>query len=42
VDRRILTPEEKQNFIITLNNLKQTIEDTLASAAEENPSKKLA
>ncbi|MEI8173608.1 MAG: hypothetical protein WCH07_09025 [Deltaproteobacteria bacterium] len=34
-----LTPEEKQNFIIAMNNLKQTIEDTLAAATEEKPGK---
>jgi hypothetical protein len=39
---QILTPEEKQNFIIAMNNLKQTIEDTLAAATEENPIKNLA
>jgi len=34
--------EEKQNFIIALNNLKQAIENTLAAASEEKPSKNLA
>jgi len=34
-----LMPEEKQNFIIAMNNLKQTIEDTLAAATKEKPSK---
>jgi len=37
-----LTPEEKQNFIITLNNLKQAIKNTLAAAKEEKPGKTLA
>jgi ParB family chromosome partitioning protein len=42
LDMQTLTPEEKQNFIIAMNNLKQTIEDTLALATEKNPSKNLA
>jgi hypothetical protein len=37
-----LSPEEKQNFIIALNNLKQAIENTLVAATEEKPSKNLA
>jgi hypothetical protein len=37
-----LTPEEKQNFILALNNLKQAIEDTLAAAPKEKPGKNLA
>ena len=37
-----LSAEEKQNFIIALNNLKRAIENTLAAATEENPSKNLA
>ncbi|MCX5855459.1 MAG: hypothetical protein NTZ24_12980 [Deltaproteobacteria bacterium] len=42
MDMQTLTPEEKQNSIIAMNNLKQTIEDTLALATEENPGKILA
>lgn len=42
LDMQTLTPEEKQNFIIALNNLKQAIEDTLTAATEEKPSKNLA
>ena len=34
-----LTLEEKQNFIIALNNLKQAIKDTLAVATKEKPGK---
>jgi len=34
-----LTPEEKQNCIIALNNLKQAIEDMLAAATKEKPGK---
>jgi len=42
LDLPTLTPEEKENFIIALNNLKQAIEDTLTAAAEEKPRKTLA
>jgi len=42
LDLQALSSEEKQNFIIALNNLKQAIEDTLAAATEEKPSKNLA
>jgi ParB family chromosome partitioning protein len=42
LDIRGLSAEEKQNFIIALNNLKQAIENTLAAATEENPGKNLA
>jgi len=39
LNRQTLTSEEKQNFILALNILKQAIEDTLAAATEEKPSK---
>ena len=42
LDRQTLTAEEKQNFILALNILKQAIEDTLAAATEEKPDKNLA
>jgi ParB family chromosome partitioning protein len=42
LDIPTLTPDEKGNFIIALNNLKQAIENTLAAATEEIPGIKLA
>jgi len=36
-----LTSEEKQNFVIALNNLKQESLDTLAAATKEKPGKNL-
>ncbi|MCX5855591.1 MAG: ParB/RepB/Spo0J family partition protein [Deltaproteobacteria bacterium] len=42
LDMQILTPEEKQNFIIAMNNLKRVIENTLAAATKEIPGKNLA
>ena len=42
LDISTLSPEEKSNFIIALQNMKQDIEAVLAAATEENPSKNLA
>jgi hypothetical protein len=42
LDIPTLSPEEKSNFIIALENMKQAIETVLAAATEENPSKNLA
>ena len=42
LDTRVLLPEEKENFVIALNNLKQVIENTLIAVTEGAPSKNLA
>jgi hypothetical protein len=39
---QFLLPEEKQNFIAALNNLKQVIDYTLAVTTKEKPGKILA
>ncbi|MCX5855717.1 MAG: hypothetical protein NTZ24_14300 [Deltaproteobacteria bacterium] len=41
MDMQSLTPEEKQNFIIALNNLKQAIGVMLAAATKEKPGMKM-
>jgi ParB family chromosome partitioning protein len=42
LDIQTLSAEEKQNFIIALENMKRSVENTLAAATEEKPSKNLA